>query len=60
MANDSILLDRPDQVYGVVIGEVAAGNEVRILQENNFYYYVAIGEQDQGWVPGCQLVGGCE
>ncbi len=60
MADSSVLLDRPDQVYGETIGEVAAGTEVTILQESNFYYYIAIGEMDRGWVPGCQLVGGCE
>jgi hypothetical protein len=36
MTDDSVLLDRPDQVYGNVIGKVDAGTQVRILQESNF------------------------
>lgn len=59
MADDSILLSGPAP-YSEKIGEVAAGTTVTILQESNHYFYVKIGDTDRGWVPGCQLYGGCE
>ncbi|MBY0396905.1 MAG: hypothetical protein K2X91_10620, partial [Thermoleophilia bacterium] len=44
------LLDRPDEIHAVQIGELVAGDEVLVQQRSGSYCHILCPDGRQGWV----------
>jgi hypothetical protein len=44
------LLDRPDELTGLDVGVLDAGDEVQLMEKSGVYWYVLCPDGQQGWV----------